>query len=68
MKTETKKREYVTWDSLKSLPRFYDFLEEQGFCATCVDWEVADEILEQTGVGSREELFHEYKRWYLDNA
>jgi len=68
MNTISNNKEFVTWKSLKSLPRFYDFLEDNGYCRTCAHFEVDDDVFEATFGCTKEELFHQYKSWYLDNV
>jgi len=55
------KKEYLSWKSLKQLPHFWDFVNEQEYCHSCIGWEVDDEILD------RAQLYKDYTKWYKEN-
>jgi hypothetical protein len=60
------RKEYISWKSLKALPRFREFLEQYDqVCWGCYGFEVSDEILEQTGHDNKASLFRKYKEWYI---
>jgi hypothetical protein len=67
MSIVNKQEEHVTWKSLKSLPQFWDFVDEEGLCRGCIAFEVDDRILVATGEDDKRGIFHKYQQWYRDN-